>query len=473
MAPRWSFFSSPASSLPEGIRGAIPCTGLDLLARDLVMTNGFIIDARLDGKKIEESMSTLIARKFPRAGARLGFKNGVYEFRIPNIFDSNTPPLIFTSQEYHEPYRSPARASKPLICSLPALDVYLKSRDCPASVEEFLLPNIPLVHVHVTAFEDLTFVGITSPHVTFDALGTQTLLFAWTRLINGEDIDAIPGMEWDVAPFETFKKAPSTPHLRGWFNLGLFGQLLFAVRVVLPLFWDSQEVINLIRVPKVFLKETKREIMEDLKLEGSSEYVGSSDVLLVWWLKTVYSHRGIHDTTPIHLHLPANLRGKHIFPGESDIGTPYINNTISGIHVPPIPVNAFQTESLGELAVRIRRALEAYNADLGGIRADLHWRCTNPLKVVFPCPSHGEYSFQTNWQSEHFGALDFSGACAGGGGKTRVMLALGHSVSRKSFPMRGNGALLMDDEDSIWMMQIRGKKDWEKNRRSGSIEFFS
>ncbi|KAJ7109614.1 hypothetical protein C8R43DRAFT_1042939 [Mycena crocata] len=432
-------------------------------------------------KKLEQSLSTLVARKFPRAGARLALRNGVYEFQIPVVFNSGTRPIAFTTEEYPEPYRSPSRpklpthllggSSKPIICPLPALDVYFKSSTCPASLEGFLVPNTPLVHVHVAVFEDLTFIDITSSHITFDALGTRTLLLAWTRLLNGEDIDSIQGMDWNMAPFETFTKATFTAHLRGWFDLGLFSQLLFIVRFVLRLFRDWHETAHLVRVPKAFLEESKREIMEDLKLQGSSEYVGSSDVLLAWWFKIVYSHRKFNDTTPIHLHLPVDLRGKRVFPGESDIDAPYIHNAISAISVPPIPANAFQTESLGQLALHIRRAITAYNEDPDGIRADLRWRCSNPLKDLFPCPPHGEYTFQTNWRSAHFEALDFSGACARGGEKARVVFALGLALSGKSIPMRGNGALLMDDDDAVWMTQIRGKKNWEEIRRSGSIVF--
>ena len=46
-----------------------------------------------------------------------------------------------------------------------------------------------------------------------------------------------------------------------------------------------KEVHHLVRVPKVFLNETKQKIMEELKAQDSSEYVGSSDVLLAWWYK--------------------------------------------------------------------------------------------------------------------------------------------------------------------------------------------
>ncbi|KAJ7108738.1 hypothetical protein C8R44DRAFT_884774 [Mycena epipterygia] len=478
----FSLFSTHASPAPADMR-TIPCTGLDLATRDIVLTTGLIINARLDAKNLEQSLSTLIERKFPRAGARVAIRNRAYEFHIPRTFDAHTLPVAFTAEDYLEPYRSAARpelpvhlpdsfdASQPSFHPLPALEGYFKSRKCPTALEGFLVPNTPLLHVHVAVFTDLTFIGVTSSHITLDALGTRTLLHAWTRLLSGEDIDTIPGMEWNVAPFETFTGPTTVTGIRGWFDLGLFSQLLFIIRLVLRLFRDPKETTHIVRMPKVFLDEAKREIMENLKLQGSSEWVGSSDVLMAWWFKTAYGNRKSDDTTPIHIHLPVDLRGKQVFPGASTLGTPYIHNAISALPVPPIPANAFRTESLGELALRMRRAITTYNADLDGIRADVHWRCANPLKVLFPCPPRGEFSVQSSWRSAHFGQLDFSGACVPRGGKARVVLALGLLSSGQNIPLRGGGGILMEDDDAVWMGQFRGAKEWADLRRSGSVAF--
>jgi hypothetical protein len=56
-------------------------------------------------------------------------------------------------------------------------------------------------------------------------------------------------------------------------------------RFVLSTIRDPKEVNYLVRVPKAFLNEAKQKIMEELKTQGSREYVGSSDVLLAWWYK--------------------------------------------------------------------------------------------------------------------------------------------------------------------------------------------
>ncbi|KAF7328102.1 hypothetical protein MSAN_02490000 [Mycena sanguinolenta] len=376
-------FTPPEPAIPKD-RHRIPCAGLDLEARDVVLTNGLVIDKRLDVEKLEKTLFTLVQTKFPRAGARLVLVNG-----IPHRFDANTPPVLFTTENYDEGYHSPDRPTIP-ICSrqpsaqpMPLLQQYFRSKGCPTSLDGFLKPDVPLVHVHVTTFDDLSFVGITSSHVTFDAMGTGIFLRTWTRIINGEDEDSIPGMPWDAAPFESFK-GKDVSNRKGWFDLAFFSKLNFIVRFVYRILKDTEEVMRLVCVPKTFLDAAKEEINNQLRLEGSQEWVGSVDVLMAWWYKTAYAHRSPKDTTPIHIHMPMDLRGFPVFPGNAKLSIPYINNSALSIAIPPIPVNAFRTESLASLALRIRRTILAYTADLDWMRAAVQFRCAYPFKDVFP-----------------------------------------------------------------------------------------
>ncbi|KAF7373711.1 hypothetical protein MSAN_00582100 [Mycena sanguinolenta] len=477
--------------LPAGVR-TVPCTAMDrLMANGLVLTAGLVINARLDTKILEESLSRLIEHKFPRAGARLVCRNGAYEFQIPERFDAKTPPTAFTVDDYDEAYNRAGRAqipvaltgSQPSIIPLPELDQFFRSKTCPKVEDDFLQPNMPMLHVHVAVFHDLTFIGVSVSHMGFDLLGIAVLLAAWTRAINGDDFDAIPGMEWDAQPFAHYVPAPGssslTPtrtSLRGWFKLGWLSQLSFIGRSVLSNLLDPKAVNYVVRVPKAFLNEEKRKIMDELKAQGSDEYVGSSDVLLAWWHKTVYSYRVPTDHTPVHLHFASSLRSRSIFAQDGPLAYPYINNAASFLPVPPVPVNAFVKESLGDLALRIRRAIVAYNTDAASLCADLHWlfEGSNAAKKPFPCPPGAEFSFTTNWRDGKLGALDFSGAVVSDPrsepAATRVVFA--HSFATgKTALMRGFGTVMMEDDDVVWMRQIRGSKDWEKIRQSGAVAF--
>ncbi|KAJ7689281.1 hypothetical protein B0H17DRAFT_937455 [Mycena rosella] len=461
----------------------VPCTILDLRARGSVMTAGFIIDARLGAKNLEQSLSTLVEHKFPGAGARLARRNGAYEFQIPRTFDAETPPIAFTVDNYPEPYRSATRpklpmhlpdcfdATQPSVHPVPELDVYFKSRKCPTAFDGFLLPNTPILHVHVAAFDDFTFIGLTWSHIAFDGLGMQALLYAWTRLLSGDAINTIPGMDWDAQPFEAFTRTTAVTRPRGWFEPARVGWWQRLVRSLMRIMWGPreatptqarQDVTHIVRMPKLFLDEAKREINNNLKLQGSKEWVGSSDVLTAWCF------RSINDTTPIHIHLHVDLRDYCIFPGSSSIATPYIRNAIWTIPV-VVPANAFGTEPLAELALRIRRAIKAYNADLDRIESDLRWFFANPGTRLAPWPPGAEFAVQSNLLKGRAGEFNFSGACER---KASVAFLLVETMGGgKKVEWRGVGEVLMEDKDAVWMTQGGWLQDWESIRQSGTLAF--
>jgi hypothetical protein len=170
--------------------------------------------------------------------------------------------------------------------------MYLVSKTCPTSTAGFIASNLPMLHVHVSVFDDLTLIGITTSQMVFDAPGISTFLYSWTRVISGHNLDEIPGMEWDLAPFESFCPPTTLNYsVRGYAYLTpaqspivmgdpILSKLLSWVRNRL-----DPEVSQLIRVPKAFLEDQRRQIMEELKQEGSTEWVSSSDVLMAWWFK--------------------------------------------------------------------------------------------------------------------------------------------------------------------------------------------
>nr|GAT48154.1 predicted protein [Mycena chlorophos] len=408
----------------------IPCTGIDLGPRRMVVTTGLLIDAKLDLKRLETTLTLLIEQKFPRAGARLALRNGIWEFHVPHKFDETTPAVVFTSAEYDELYASPTRPhiehirrsteSAPFVCELPNLDAYMRSPTCPSTTEAFLAPNTPLLRIHATTFNDLTFLGVTSTHILLDAVGTSELLRAWTRLLKGEPIESIPGMARDAEPFRPLtvsaSKGAKLPHIRGWFKLGFFGTIIFLIQFLWRLWREPKEEAKLVRVPKAFLEKKKAEVMEWLAATGSEEWVGSSDVMLAWWYQISYSHRT--DETPLHIHVPINLREMPIFSSPdsnslTELRTPYINNAVASVAVPPIPISSLGTDPLWGIALHIRRAINAYRDDPAGVAADVSWRCSNPLKALFPCPTGAEYAIQTSWRVAKFAELDWSGAVPG------------------------------------------------------------
>jgi hypothetical protein len=187
--------------------------------------------------------------------------------------------------------------------------------------------------------------------------------------------------------------------------------------------------------------------------------------------QTNYDHRKSDDETPIWIHISVDLRTKRIFSGASTLSEPYINNVSSAVLIPPISANGFQKASLGELALRIRRAIAAYDADPTGIQHELGWLNANGIMEHLHSPRGAESETQTNWCDARLSELDFSGARALGGKDEvgRVLLVLVDMLLEEYMPARGNGAILMEDEKAFWMSQVKGKKEWEKIRLSGRV----
>ncbi|KAJ7079929.1 hypothetical protein C8R43DRAFT_1245225 [Mycena crocata] len=140
---------------------------------------------------------------------------------------------------------------------------------------------------------------------------------------------------------------------------------------------------------------------------------GPSDVLLAWWLKTGYGHRSAVDPASINLFYPVNLCETPIFPGASVLTTPYIHNAYLEMPTMPlITISALRTESLTEIALIIRRAIIAFNADINNLVEDVRWRCSNPFARLAPSPPNVELlssSFSLIAASRSFGRWIFLG----------------------------------------------------------------
>jgi hypothetical protein len=241
---------------------------------------------------------------------------------MPDEFNAEVPSTVFTTHHYREPYRSVAHPdidalrkslqSEPVVCAFPSLRPYLVNEQCPQDAA-CVVDGKPLFRIHDSIFDDLTLIGITYFYAVSDLGGIRTLLHAWTRLLSGESIDAIGGMDWDAFLPKFFQQPTDSGFLRcdvsvrGYWHQYLIAPLLESVRemydsiFILPGLGPDLSIIprarrwmfgpderRLIHVPKAFLDGLRGEIMDNLKLNGSTESVDRSDALLAWWFKASY-----------------------------------------------------------------------------------------------------------------------------------------------------------------------------------------
>ncbi|KAK7022466.1 hypothetical protein R3P38DRAFT_2532807 [Favolaschia claudopus] len=562
-------FSSPSSPPPPPGTRLIPCSVPDLnIAQEWVYTVGLVVSAQLDPQKLQESLLMLIERKFPRAGARLAFRNGAYEFQIPDKFDAETPAASFTVERHTDPCphrdtvlpsSAPSSTSKPtlIITPPPPLATLFRSPTCPQTLSAFLLPHVPLLHIHLSLYpadDNLTLIGVTMPHIAFDGVGIGVLLRAWTHVLNHSDggdwargVESVEGMPWDLVPFGDGDAARKQHDgvddeegeelcpARGWYPTTLRGTVTFIARMVYSQVCDPREVMLYVRVPKAWLKGVKAGIMEELlenarggggtrqrekgeEEEKEGEWVGSSDVLVAWWVKLLHVHRPPTDTTPLHVHMAKDLRPLRIFspshcspsdPAAAASSDPlplpatYINNAWCNFPALTAPVATLQRMSVGEVALRVRRAILGYtgaggysHSDVEGdnrrdveagrnnwatnILHDVAWLSTNAnaqkIKTaqILPCPPDGDCLNLSNWRAAGFGGLDFGGGMVDdvddqADSKKQAKVAFVHwyasSKASTPVPRRQVGTVLMEDEEVVWVGKMCGAGEAERVRR--------
>ncbi|KZV99776.1 hypothetical protein EXIGLDRAFT_745915 [Exidia glandulosa HHB12029] len=467
-----------------GARGGAPdvnvfeCTANDLVGKAFILTFCFIVPAKLPIERLRSSLFSTVETTMQRAGARLVRRKGVLEFHIPSRFSESTPPCAFSSrhndtllaaQQLPLPPQ-PAHTDDARPRFMPALSqkdlAHFRPQPCPSSLVDFLKPNIPMLHVHLTTFEDATLLGITFPHILFDVHGLKTLLTAWTATLRGEADHIVPS-PLDFAPLsrEGTKRAleeadrggqleakrDADEPIRGFFALSVWSTILFVIGLIWRIVTDSQEVDLLVRIPKPWLREKKNEIVQELKASGSDEWVSTSDVLLAWLFQTVHAHR--KDDTPIALHSAVNLRT--LLPNMFD--APFINNAVHAVVVrPPIAASQLATQPLRETALSLRRALQKLKEDTDQVLVELADVADHPNRVLFPARPGEEWAVATNWLSAAFLELEF---VDGAGVRVRPTWFTGMHQEKVGLPLRGTGAVHCEDEHAIWAMWTMSRKD--------------
>ncbi|KAJ7706888.1 hypothetical protein B0H17DRAFT_1192449 [Mycena rosella] len=142
----------------------IPCSVLDIVQRDVVLTTGLVADARLDPGKIQRSLTALVEHTLCRVHC-----GGIFEaYLAPGTAHPDILALANRTD------------SEPVFCQSPGpqLRRYLVSPTCLTSTAGFVGAQTPMVHVRVAVFDDLTLVGVTASRMMFDAPGLGTLLRA-------------------------------------------------------------------------------------------------------------------------------------------------------------------------------------------------------------------------------------------------------------------------------------------------------
>ncbi|KAL3483009.1 hypothetical protein BJX62DRAFT_245320 [Aspergillus germanicus] len=358
--------------------------------------------------------------------------------------------------------------------------------DLPNDIQHYLTSDEPLLSLRIVSFEDATLVSVTFPHAVADAMGTASLLRAWSCMLAEAPDNQIPP---PLAAREDIMASVGTPddrdaqpqytlehrRLRG----------LPLLRLILRITWDHLTRRNIhartIYLPARFVAELRRQSQsqcqsldsyEDGKL-GHSDFISNGDLITAWGARMVILSRAPHK--PAVIFNVFDLRSR--LPGLLDPAGVYLQNLILPSTVPlPEAVGAGQdqlTRSVGWIARRIRHAIVEQTTEPQIRRLMRVTRASVAHTGMMPLFSGPDATFIacTNWSRARFReAANFSpavlsspgpdashgGACVAFWGTT-----MGTSdAPRDTFVVYGK-----DEEGNYWLHGYLRQETWDYIQR--------
>ncbi|OBT91973.1 hypothetical protein VE01_09919 [Pseudogymnoascus verrucosus] len=331
-------------------------------------------------------------------------------------------------------------------------------KDAPATLEDYLINDTPILSLHITSFNDATIIGLTWPHVLMDVMGQQALLRGWSLVLAGKEseVPALLGAREDALLFPDNQEVYHPQRLQG------FGMFKFGLRFVADLLWNRVVETRTIFLPKAAVAKLQLQAQEDL----SGEFVSEGDVLTAWATRAVASSMPPRPITALH---PLNLR----FRLPSLIEAP-------GVFVQNMAVSAFSLFTpellrgpLGPIALENRRQLmeQATEPQLLALLREMRQSYTPGSDTTVLCgESHALLMPFTNWtRANVYQAADFSSAVVRAGeGDSRNnppgTIVYQHANSMRSSPTMRNVVVIhgKDHGDNYWLTALLLPAAWAK-----------
>jgi hypothetical protein len=356
--------------------------------------------------------------------------------------------------------------------------------DAPATLEDFVRSDLPMLSLHVTSFADATLVGLSWPHALMDVMGQSALLHAWSLVLAGREskVPKVLGAHEDavVAALE----APSAPNEK--FKLGakrLAGtsMLWFGARFGWDLLTSKTVETRTICLPKKFVEDLRQRAMAELTAGHGDEkdiFISEGDALTAWAIRSVaLSSPQPRPVTALHA---LNMRFR--LPSLMNAGGVYLRNMAIAACTFLCPETAIG--NLGPIALENRRHLIEQSTE-AQVLAFMRELCYNPSLGADPSHVFGDPNAIlvpfTNWTKAEFTKIvDFSPAVVDGKerGGSRAnpgppgSLSYHHVQSLRSSPTERNIFVILgkDHGGNYWVMATLHPPAWEVLENSILIE---
>ncbi|KAK7060434.1 hypothetical protein VNI00_001199 [Paramarasmius palmivorus] len=375
-------------------------------ATDSIIACGWVLDKAIDAEKVKLAWYKLVTH-WPILSSRLVYdpkSKPQWMYRIPRTptFKGSFASLSI-SESIHNHYNY-AKPMDTIRCTIKENPHHLFFPYGPKSVEDILLNDRPLVHLHVTNFDDGALIGLAVPHILCDGHGVSAIIRALTVIMSE---GSLPSPLDLTDPFVSYSPTsgahpPSPPFWRALTPLQRMGLLL---RGLWNRIFDNDVENRDVYIPKSEILRLKSQAVDDIRKEHGDDsklFVSSSDVVLAFMLKRIHTSKW--SIRPLNVFYTANLRSSPNF------SIPFLRNAVAMIITPTLPVSMVSRMSLGSLGLHIRRTIQTQMTP-SAVDVWLRWRLATVDKLrIFFSPWFGKWNVVTNWREMKLIGLDFSGA---------------------------------------------------------------
>ncbi|KAF2995038.1 hypothetical protein E8E13_000637 [Curvularia kusanoi] len=398
---------------------------------------------------------------------------GKLEVHLPQQFDEGRPAVAWSHDNRQESINDnkiarnlPGRVgvSQPtLYKDASEYNSLVVSQDRPKKMSQWIETDHPALSVHITSFTDATLISLSWNHVLFDALGRQSLLDAWQAALNGRDQDIPACIAPEEDPIARLAEG-ADPREHYLYSLALTGVwfALFVIGYIYELVMHSKESGRMVRFPKAWVDELRKDAIADLRAKGVAEddaFLSHGDVLLSFWCKTCLAAQRLWPSQPVHVMNVMNIRGVARdlpLPGK----TAYIGNAASSSDT-LLTMAEIDNFTVGELAARVRADLKK-SRTLEQVKAKVAWDIENHVtgrQSAPPGPWNQHLFSWSNWSRAKFYNIDFSSAVIKSGlsakdraslvGQPSLILVSGHT---DGINLRNAGPLIGQDANGDWWL---------------------
>ncbi|KAG6806102.1 hypothetical protein H0H92_012697, partial [Tricholoma furcatifolium] len=158
--------------------------------------------------------------------------------------------------------------------------------------------KVPILSIHISEFTDCTCLGISVPHVLFDAFGFGQVIRGLNAELNGTRWEVPPSFETNVLQQALDKLAASHPFpaegqepeallnvRRNFKQVSFSTALLFGLGIAYNYLWGRLEM-NAIFLGENVVNELTQKVKDEVKESGAG-WVSTGDILVAWILKAI------------------------------------------------------------------------------------------------------------------------------------------------------------------------------------------